>query len=98
MRRLLDEAVGREVHADALADLAVRRPLDVHVPTLRALAHSQRIRAVELRGSAAALSICKGQAHSPPRTDGRLSGLGQADHGLAHAQTRKGRGMGGSHA
>ena len=55
MRRLLDEAVGREVHADALVDLAMRRPGDVHAPTLRVLARSQRIRAMELRGNAAAL-------------------------------------------
>ncbi|UIY43571.1 hypothetical protein [Methylobacterium radiotolerans] len=55
MRRLLDEAVGREVHADALADLAACRPGDVHVPTLRVLARSQRIRAMELRGNAASL-------------------------------------------
>jgi len=55
-RRLLDEAVGREAHADALASLAAHRPMDVHVPTLWVLARSQRIRAMELRGSAAALS------------------------------------------
>lgn len=53
--RLLDEALGREVHADALGELAADPYSDVHVPTLRVLARSQRIRAMELRGLAAAL-------------------------------------------
>ncbi|KNY22637.1 hypothetical protein AKJ13_10240 [Methylobacterium sp. ARG-1] len=60
MHRLLDEAVGREIHATALTDLTVRRPGDVHVPTLRVLARSQRIRAMELRGTAAALLHLQG--------------------------------------
>lgn len=53
--RILDEAVGREDHADALAELAAGLSPEVHVPTLRVLARSQRIRAMELRGRAAAL-------------------------------------------
>jgi hypothetical protein len=65
MRRLLDEAVGREVHADALVDLAVCRPAEVHVPTLRVLARSQRIRAMELRGNAAALLRPRGLGGKP---------------------------------
>ena len=65
MRRLLDEAVGREVHADALVDLAVCRLGDVHVPTLRVPARSQRIRAMELRGNAAALLRPRGVGGNP---------------------------------
>lgn len=57
---MLDEAIGREAHADALATLAACRPTDVHVPTLWVLARSQRIRAMELRGSAAVLSQSPG--------------------------------------
>ncbi len=53
--RLLDEAVGRDDHADALAELAAGLSPEVHVPTLWVLARSQRIRAMELRGRAAAL-------------------------------------------
>lgn len=45
-RRFLNEAVGREVHADELAELAVQDPAAIHEPTLRVLAHSQRIRAI----------------------------------------------------
>lgn len=56
-RHLLNEAVGREVHADELAELAIRDPVAIHEPTLRVLAHSQRIRAMELRAQAAALAI-----------------------------------------
>lgn len=53
---LLNEAVGREVHADELSELAFRASEMVYPPTLRALAHSQRIRALELRSQAAALA------------------------------------------
>ena len=57
LRRLvLNEAVGREVHADELSELAFRAPDMIHPPTLRVLAHSQRIRAMELRSQAAALT------------------------------------------
>ena len=55
-RLLLNEAVGREVHADELAELAFQTPEMVHPSTLRVLAHSQRIRALELRSQAAALA------------------------------------------
>ncbi|UIY43539.1 hypothetical protein [Methylobacterium radiotolerans] len=55
-RLLLNEAVGREVHADELAELAFQVPEMVHPPTLRVMAHSQRIRALELRSQAAALA------------------------------------------
>ena len=65
--RLLEEAFGREAHAGTLATLAACRPMDVHVPTLWVLARSQRIRAMELRGSAAVLS-------HPHRRDGRSIG------------------------
>ena len=64
-RRLLDEAAGREDHADALGDWAVSRPSDVDVPTLTVLARGQRIRAMELRGMAIALhSPGQGRAHA----------------------------------
>lgn len=63
-RRLLNEAVGREVHADELAELAVQDPAAIHEPTLRVLAHSQRIRAMELRGQAAALAALYGYGES----------------------------------
>ncbi|MCJ2086701.1 hypothetical protein MKK88_11955 [Methylobacterium sp. E-005] len=66
-RRILDEAIGREAHADALATLAASRPMDVHVPTLWVLARSRRIRAMELRGSAAILP-------HPHEHDGRSIG------------------------
>lgn len=56
-RRLLDEAVGRKFHADELSELTMRDPGAIHEPTLRVLAHSQRIRALELRGRAAALAV-----------------------------------------
>lgn len=55
-RLLLNEAVGREVHADELAELAFQFPERIHPPTVRTLAHSQRIRALELRSQAAALA------------------------------------------
>ncbi len=61
-RRLLDEAAGPEAHADALATLAACRPMDVHVPILWVLARGQRIRAMELRGAAAALFHRQGRA------------------------------------
>ncbi|XYD09117.1 hypothetical protein R1A27_00315 [Methylobacterium sp. NMS12] len=56
-RLLLDEAVGREAHADQLSDMALLNSETMHGPTLRTLAHSQRIRAMELHGQAAALAI-----------------------------------------
>lgn len=59
-RLLLTEAVGCEAHADELAELAMRDPAAIHEPTLRVLAHSQRIRAMELRGQAAALALTFG--------------------------------------
>lgn len=54
-QRLLHEAIEREIHADALVQLAVSAPARVHGPTLRMVARSQRVRALELRGQAAAL-------------------------------------------
>ena len=63
--RLLDEALGREDHAEALGELAACNSSDVHVPTLQVLARGQRIRAMELRGLAAALA--------PPRALGGRS-------------------------
>lgn len=60
-RLLLNEAVDREIHADELAELAVRDPAAIHEPTLRVLAHSQRIRAMELRAQAAALAVPNSQ-------------------------------------
>lgn len=56
-KRLLIEALGREDHAEALMRLALSAAPHVHVPTLRVLARSQRIRAMELRGQAAALAV-----------------------------------------
>lgn len=65
---LLDEALGREDHADALGDLAANPYSDVHVPTLQVLARRQRIRAMELRGLAAALvPPCASGERSPRR-------------------------------
>ncbi|GLS72873.1 hypothetical protein GCM10007890_48880 [Methylobacterium tardum] len=81
MRRLLDEAVGREFHAEALVDLAVCRPGDIHVPTLCVLVRSQRIRAMELRGNAAALLRPRGVGGIPVMAEGRPSLAGQATLG-----------------
>lgn len=62
-RHLLDEAVAREVHADWLSDLAAHRLIEIHPPTLQVVAHAQRIRALELRGQAAALAQTSAFGH-----------------------------------
>jgi hypothetical protein len=56
-RRLLDEALRRQVHADWLSHLAAYRPADVHRPTLCIVAHARRICAMESRGRAAILAM-----------------------------------------
>lgn len=56
-RLLLEEAARREAHADELAELAARATTAFHAPTLRNLVHSQRVRAMELRGQAAVLDM-----------------------------------------
>lgn len=63
-RLLLNEAVGREAHADALAELVVHAPDLVLGPTVRRLVHAQRIRAMALRGQAAALALASGTANA----------------------------------